>query len=330
MENDLLRDVVPVMDIQIITPFVTPGFDDLVAAWLGVDVANGDATADTLKTYRCHFQQWVNWCRSVRSIDPAWATQDDVRAYRQSLVEAGAKKATISLKLVTIRRFFQAAVERGRLSSNPAAEVKAPRDRKPKDKIVFLSAGEAELFFRAIPKDNNIRSLRDRAMAALMLLEGLRRVEIERANVTDFEIMPNGGMRILVHGKGKDDYVYPRDDTLQVLQKYIELRGDVSPDECGDPLFLQIGKGGRLGKRLSRMGINYVIVGYLQKAGLKKTGSACHGLRHTCGFLLYVATKDVKVVQQTLRHADITTAARYSHVVDRGEQRYTKAIDLKL
>jgi site-specific recombinase XerD len=322
-------DLVPVQTLEVITA-TRQKLEDIVATWLGVDVSNGDATADTLRTYRCQFQQWVDWCKSVRGVEAFDAKKEDVRAYRQFLVKSGAKQATISLKLVTIRRFYQAAVDRKILSENPAAEVKAPRNRKSKDKVVFLSAGEAELFFRAIPKDEKLRSLRDRAISALMLLEGLRRVEIERANTHDLEPTPGGGTRMLVHGKGKEDYIYPRKDTIEILQKYLRLRGDIDPDEFGQPLFVQVNKGGRTGKRLSRMGINWIIVSYLQKAGLKKAGSACHGLRHTCGFLLYVATKDVKVVQQTLRHSDITTAARYSHIVDRGEQRYTEAIALSV
>lgn len=329
MSIDESNKVVPVTLLKVIPP-VVPDMEDLVAEWLGLDVANGDARADTISTYRCHFGHWIEWCKNIRIIDPTKATRDDVKAYRQFLVDGNSKSTTISLKLTTIRRFYQAAVDRGLMAVNPAAEIKAPRDRKAKDKIVFLTAGEAELFFRAIPRDNKLKSLRDRAIAGLMLLEGLRRVEIERANVGDCEVMPDGGVRILIHGKGREDYIYPREDTLAILHEYLELRGRIEADGQGEPLFVAINKAGKAGARLTRIGINWIIVRYLEKAGLKKPGSACHGLRHTCGFLLYIATRDIRVVQETLRHSNIATAARYSHVVDRGQARYTKAINIEL
>jgi len=303
--------------------------DEMIADWLHLDVANGDACADTLKTYRGHFDTWLCWCTDNR-VHPGRATIEDVKSWRQDLVTAGAKPSTIALKLTTVRRFYQSAVDRGVLETNPAANIRAPRERRAvKERIKYLSAGEAELLFRAVPNDSGIKSLRDRAMLGLMALEGLRRVEIVRACVENLEPMPDG-LRFLVHGKGKERYVYPREDTARAIQNYLVVRGPVEKDREGEPLFVQVRKGGKVMGRISRTGLNKVIDHYLVKTELKQKGLSCHALRHTCGALLYQATRDIRAVQETLGHSNLSSSAVYAHIIERGKARYTREIPVKI
>lgn len=303
--------------------------EQMVADWLHLDVANGDACSDTLKTYKGNFDAWLIWCRE-NSVHPGQATVEDVKGWRQDLIVVGSKPTTVALKLTTIRRFYQSAVDRGFIESNPAASVRAPRERRAvKEQVKFLSAGEAELLFRAVPKDFKVKSLRDKAMIGLMALEGLRRVEIVRACVSDIG-NDLEGTRLLVHGKGKERFIYPREDTAWALQDYLTLRGPLEKDDHGEPLFVQIRKGGTAMGRISRTGVNKVVDHYLLKAGLKRQGLSCHALRHTCGALLYQATRDVRAVQETLGHSNIATSAGYAHIIDRGKARYTKEIPVKI
>ena len=130
--------------------------------WFRLDVANGDARPDTIATYLSHVGQWFVWCKD-NGVDPGRAAADDLKRYRGELVGRGAKHSTITLKLTTVRRFYQGAVDRGILGANPAAGIKALRDRSAHEKVKHLTAGEAELLFRAVPGDD-LRSLRDRAM----------------------------------------------------------------------------------------------------------------------------------------------------------------------
>jgi integrase/recombinase XerC/integrase/recombinase XerD len=258
--------------------------ENFVADWLHLDVANGDACSDTLKTYRGHFEAWLTWCRDNR-VHPGQATVEDIKGWRQDLITVGSKPSTIS--------------------------------------------GEAELLFRAVPKDSEIKSLRDKAMIGLMALEGLRRVEIVRACVSDIG-SDLEGLRLLVHGKGKERFIYPREDTARALQEYLTARGAVERDNQGEPLFVQVRKGGSAMGRISRTGVNKVVDYYLRKAGLKREGLSCHALRHTCGALLYQATRDVRAVQETLGHSNIATSAGYAHIIERGKARYTREIPVKI
>lgn len=318
----------------VVTPQILPvaaelnNLIDQAAEWFALDVANGDARPDTIATYISHLNHWLNWCR-VNSVDPGQASPVHLKAFRQELVQSGAAHATISLKLTTVRRFYDGAVSRGLLATNPVKDIKAPRKRTADAEVIkCLTAGETERLFEAIPHDHKLKNLRDRAMAALMALEGLRRIEICRANVEDIE-ETDTGVRILVHGKGKDGYIYPREDTVVCIQNYLIQRGMVQSDKDGEPIFVSLSKSDQVRGRITRIGLSKWMDTMLAKAGIAKKGRACHALRHTCGALLYQATRDVKVVQETLRHASIAMAAKYSHVQDRGKARYTQAITIK-
>lgn len=276
--------LVPLSELAVIPPIDTPLAQ--AAEWFALDVANGDARPDTIRTYLSNINHWLSWCR-VNKHDPGRPTAEGLKLFRQELVQNGAAHATISLKLTTIRRFYDGAVTRGLLGQNPATKIKAPRNRSADaETMVCLSAGEAELFFRAIPKDSRLINLRDRAMAALMMLEGLRRVEISRANIEDLEEIASG-TRMFVRGKGRDGYIYPREDTTECISAYLGARESFRADPDGKPLFISLSKGGKELSRISRTGLSKWMDKMLERAGIKKAGRACHALRHTCGSLLY-------------------------------------------
>ena len=299
---------------------------EIFAEFLKIDVANGDARKDTVRAYKTHVDQFMSWC-GQQGYDPARVTEIHIKQYRQHLIKCDLAHATISLKLTTLRRFYKALVDRDILSSNPAEEVKAPREREAKEEnIKHLTPGEVELLVNELNQQEGVKGLRDKAMVALMLLEGLRVVEIHRANVEDINF---NKQKMLVRGKGKDGYIYPREDTLKFIQDYLEARSPVPGEKEGTPLFTTLSNFDS-GSRISRRSINRAINGLMKDAGIKKDGRACHALRHTCGAMLYRQTKDIKVVQDTLRHSDPSTAARYSHIVKREKARYTEEIPINL
>jgi len=95
---------------------------DLLADWLNLDVANGDACADTLNTYQSQIQTWLTWCRE-NSVYPGQATTEDVKNWRKDLIDTGAKPSTISLK-------------RGLKPNGTKTHAKHSRASQPADSVV--------------------------------------------------------------------------------------------------------------------------------------------------------------------------------------------------
>src|SRR5258708_9922079 len=111
------------------------------ADFLRLDVANGDASPDTIRGYRTQVGQWVSWCQAG-AIDPAAANAGDLKAYRQELVSAGFKPATIAHKLTIVRRFYAAARNASLPPANPAARLRPPRDKRALEDFGYLSQRE--------------------------------------------------------------------------------------------------------------------------------------------------------------------------------------------
>src|SRR5712692_286577 len=82
---------------------VGDALDHAFARFLRLDVANGDAARETIRSYRGQVGAWASWC-SDNQVDPGTAGPDDVKTYRQQLVQDGYAPGTIANKLTVLPR----------------------------------------------------------------------------------------------------------------------------------------------------------------------------------------------------------------------------------
>ncbi|BAZ44634.1 integrase family protein [Chondrocystis sp. NIES-4102] len=290
------------------------------AEFLDIDVSAGDAATDTLTTYSRQLQQFLKWC-DRRQLNPVIIVKDDIKRYRRWMIEQQQyKPATIALKLAVVRRFYQAAVEKGLISINPAAGVKPPREKSdPATKITYLEQTEVETLLGVIPNDGSLKSARDKALLTIMALEGTRTVELHRADISSL-VRQGQNLGIRVEGKRSIRVVPLTPDIAQLLIHYLHIRetqGEVlKPDR---PLFVAVGNNCQ-GKRISRRGIRLIVDRYLDQASLKHTPGrtiSAHSLRHTAGTLALRSGAQLRQVQDLLGHRDPRTTSIYTHVGDR-------------
>jgi integrase/recombinase XerD len=303
------------------------------AEFLDVDVSAGDAASDTLQTYRRQLQQFIAWCDD-NLLHPAEVTKEDLKKYRRWMIDKQKyKPATIALKLAVVRRFYQAAVEKGLIAFNPAAGVKPPREKRdPAEKITYLERGEVEQLLQSIPEDGSLKAARDRSILAIMALEGTRTIELHRASIKDL-VRQGGNLGIRVEGKRSIRVVPLTPEIAKVLIFYLRLRettGDVlKPDR---PLFIAVGNRSG-GNRLSRRGIRLIVDFYLNNTSLKYTQGrtiSAHSLRHTAGTLALRNGAELRQVQDLLGHADPRTTCIYAHIGDRWENNPALKLDIEI
>jgi len=307
--------------------------DAAFADFLRVDLANGDASEDTLRNYRAEVAMWVAWCRE-QGFDPATVTAKHVKRFRQALIENSYEPITIRWKLSIIRRFYEAAFNAGLRPDNPAAGVKSPRIRQAAEDFNYLCDEELVRLFDAIPDPEEavgrekVRRMRDLLMISMMALQALRTAEVHRSNVEDL-LEKDEHLTLLVRGKTRDRMIYLRPDTAKKMKEYVALRGPVVRDPAGTPLFTALSNNAE-GGRLSRRNIRSSTDKYLRAAGLKRPGVSSHALRHTAATLGYLHTGDLRAVQEFLGHADPRMTARYAHVVDMAKQNPALFIPVKV
>ena len=293
-------------------------------------LSQGEPSEDTLRSYYSFIDNYLKWC-FANKCHPLKITEYQFMYYRDFLIKSNLKKRSIKTKLNAIKQFYNIAVKLKLIETNPAKDVSVksyePNEFAP---MKFLTLEQLKHLLSVIPDYDGKHSeyLRDRAIIMLMALEGLRTVEVHRMSINDI----NWDMKtIYIHGKGHNDFIYPRQDVLLALKEYIKVRPFefTNIDKFGEPVFTAVANHGR-GCRLDRRGIRYNIDRWLEKAGYKKAGLSCHMLRHTCGTLLYAKTKDLQIVKEVLRHSDINITSKYAHVYNNLDNRYTSTIDLNL
>jgi site-specific recombinase XerC len=231
-------------------------------------------------------------------------TADLVRAYQYHLAERGLRATTLRLRFAVLASFGRWAVRGGKLLANPVEALVRPPKR---------TTLPATLRWDAVPELlDGCRTRRDRAIVALLAYGGLRRSEVVALDIADFD--PGFGLR-RVRGKGGHDAVVPLPASARaIVSDY--LRSDRLDAAASEPLFLaryptvarkvivkRIG-GRRIWTLMRELG---------ERSGVK--GLHPHALRHACAVELLKRTKNLRAVQQHLRHRDIQSTTVYARLV---------------
>lgn len=283
------------------------------ADFLRLDVANGDASPATVRTYFAQVRQWVAWCEE-NGVNPGTATTEDVKRYRQALIEAGLARATVATRLTVLRRFYAMLQAHGLRRDNPAEGVKAPPDRTdPTERIKWLPAEAVTRLLNAPGEDAKGR--RDKALLALMALHGLRVAEVASLDLEDVDL---DGLTVHVLGKGKKRRTVPLiPETVAILRAWLRVRDEIAaPGETALFVNLKSPRPEQAHRRMSTRGIRAVVDGYLEALGLKKEGISCHALRHSYATLSRAAGARLDAISRTLGHASVTTTQVYADIVD--------------
>jgi len=285
-------------------------------------VGHGRPSSDTMAHYTSYIEQFFGWCGSIGR-HPMAVTDYEMRGFLEWLYHQGYKDDTIAVKLVAIRRMFAASERLGVISENPCRDIYVP-NATPDELIHFFTPDQLYEICAFYGEDDNVfRRERNIAIVYLMGVEGLRNVEVHRMNREDLDAEVG---TIFVRGKGHDRRIFPCAETMEHLLAYLaECPAKVARDGAFTPMFLSDSNRHKFG-RLARTGIRYIINQSLVETGFKKPGVSCHALRHSAGTNLYAATKDLRLVQETLGHRDPKTTARYAHVQERMNNRRTAAI----
>ena len=296
--------------------------------FLRIDVANGDATPDTVEAYRREVGAWVKWCES-QNYDPANISRHEIEMYRESMKERGFAVSTRAFKLSIVRRFYDSAVRHGFAQTNPAEGVRPGKDlTAPEDKMKVLDRESLTKLISAIPGDT-LAGTRDRAIIGVMALHGLRRIEVHRLDHASLRGQDSGNPHLEVQGKGsKRRLVYLRQDTFEALETYRHAKFEAGLKDDG-AIFVGHGNNGR-GQRLSRQALNEIVAKHLNTANLKRLGVNCHALRHTFGTLSVAGGAKIEHLRDAMGHAHIDTTSIYVKAVEKQKHNPANFIDVEL
>jgi integrase/recombinase XerC len=194
-----------------------------------------------------------------------------------------------------VRQFVRWLIAEKHLKSDPMYQMKAPK--VPRSVPRAMSAADVDKLLDVLP------DARGRLAVALMVRLGLRRQEVITVQVGDYD--PEAET-LTVTGKGGHTRLLPVPaDVSQAIRAYLEVRGWTT----GPMILREDGTGGLSNSRIGQM-----VRGYMEAAGVKQRpsdGRAPHALRHTAATNVVAVEPDLRVVQQFLWHASLTSTQRY-------------------
>lgn len=215
----------------------------------------------------------------------------------------GAKPKTLSRLLVSIRMFHRFCLQEGMIDIDVSALIKAPKS--PRKIPAVLSLAQVESLLEE--PDQSIMGLRDQAMFEVLYATGLRVSELVGLS---FERVSLSEGFVRCRGKGAKERIVPLGRrAIASLTRYLQnSRPLLLKDREENVLFVN-----RWGRPLSRVGFWKILKGYLKKLGLPSNVSP-HTLRHSFATHLLEYGADLRVVQEMLGHADISTTQIYTHI----------------
>ena len=227
-----------------------------------------------------------------------------LRDYLSHLIEKGFVKASIARKLSAIRSFYRYLLREEIIATSPVATTSSPKLDKRLHS--FLTIEEINRLLEA-PDLSTPQGLRDRALLELLYASGLRVSELVSLNLERVNLDTN---EIRVWGKGsKERMVLMGKPAARALIAYIDQgRPELLAEKRSNALLLN-----RYGKRLIERRVQKILEKYAKIAGIGKRVYP-HMLRHTFATHLLDGGADLRVVQELLGHASLSSTQIYTHV----------------
>jgi integrase/recombinase XerD len=303
-----------------------PPLREAVRSYLDHLAVERGLSRNTLESYRRDLRRYLGFLAETGRVDLAEVRPADVADFLRRIREGFGGRAPLGATsagrtLAAVRGLHRFAAREGITATDPAAEVRPPQPARPLPKALPLS--DVEALLRAAGRGGHPRALRDRAMLELLYGTGARISEAVGLDVDDLDALrPDPGGEpvdvVRYRGKGERERVVPvgrfareaLDAYLVRARPVLAARGAASP-----ALFLN-----NRGGRLTRQGAWGVLREAARRAGLGaatqsgRAGITPHTLRHSFATHLLEGGADVRVVQELLGHASVSTTQIYTHV----------------
>jgi integrase/recombinase XerD len=277
--------------------------------------AERGAAPNTLASYRRDLEDYARYL-AARGSSFARAGGETVRGYLGQLDDRGFAASSVARRLSAIRQFHQFLFSEGQRGDDPTGSVDGPRRPARLPKVLseaeverMIEAARAATMRHEASDVERLRALRLYTLIELLYATGLR--------VSELVALPASAARkdtryFTVRGKGGHERIVPLTDKAKAaVADYLAARQD-GGGRGSSWLFPSSGKEGHLTRQAFGRDLKDLAV----SIGLPAAKVSPHVLRHAFASHLLQNGADLRVVQQLLGHADISTTQIYTHVLE--------------
>jgi integrase/recombinase XerD len=263
---------------------------------------------NTLDAYQNDLSQLADYIASLKSDqlkgkDLSSLNENHLKQYMLKLKQKNYNLSTIARKIAAARTFIKFMVETGKLNSDLAPKLIAPKVNKALPHA--LSTGEVKQLFAESSKSSSPDAKRDRAMLELLYATGMLASELMALNIED--IKQNA---VLVASQKSKPRTVPIDKrVVDLMGEYVDsVRIKLLVRDKEKALFLN-----QRGERLTRQGFWQIVQGYANQAGIASKVTP-RTLRHSFAVHRLNSGANMQDVQEALGHAHISTTKAYKQV----------------
>ena len=267
--------------------------------------------ANSMSAYRRDLARYEAWCTARGLTEVSGVEEVDVAEFLVSLRTGDGEHRPLAASsagrsVVAVRGFHRFAAREGLSEADPGRDVRPPTlpQRLPK----AITVTEVEALLDAAGAEGTPRALRDRALLEMLYGTGARISEAVGLDIDDLDL---DAASVLLRGKGSKERLVPvgRMAIAAVEAYLVRGRPALTSGGLGSPALFVNARGGRL----TRQSAWSVLSVAAQRSGVKGDVSP-HTLRHSFATHLLDGGADVRVVQELLGHASVTTTQIYTLV----------------
>jgi site-specific recombinase XerD len=267
-------------------------------------VLNTLGSPDSVRSYTFAIDDFIGWYCS----EPRLAfSKHVVLRYRLDLESRSLSASTINLRLAAVRRLAFEAADTGLLSPELAAGIQRVKSAKKVGVRLgnWLTVEQCKALLHATDT-SSLRGRRDKAVLAILLGCGLRRAEVAKLQLRDFQQRDAHWAVVDLIGKGRHIRTIPVPDWVKSTLD--EWTGAASISE--GRLFRCVNRNGKTwGAGITEKVIWHIVKEYAKKAGIHQL--APHDCRRTCARLCHAAGGELEQIQFLLGHVSVETTERY-------------------
>ncbi|OQQ81031.1 site-specific tyrosine recombinase XerD [Ligilactobacillus salivarius] len=259
---------------------------------------------NTINSYGIDLKLFLEYLRENEIPSFKQVNKEVIVNYMQSEKNNNKANSSILRSVSSLRKFFQYLAQEKIIEKDPMLLIDTPKKKQHLPQV--LTKEEVEKLLRS-PNTGQVLGLRDRAMLELMYATGLRISEIINLKLEDLHLTM-GTLQTL--GKGHKERIVPvGDEAIKWVNRYLEeARPKLLKQKRSNYLFLNFH-----GNNLTRQGVWKNLKAEVKKAGIQKNITP-HTLRHSFATHILENGADLRIVQELLGHADISTTQIYTHL----------------
>ena len=278
----------------------------LIDSFLNMMTAQIGASGNTIEAYRRDLEQFMSLCPQK---DLSKITDRDIAEVIRGLTQKGYAAKSVARKISAIKDYFKFLFSEKEITSNPSADIQAPRQEKPLPK--FLTVEETRRLMETAAAGTSLAFQRLAVMLELMYACGLRVSELVSLpeNCINFD-----KKLILVRGKGNKERLIPIAGTaLDAVNAYWNIRENfIRYGRKSVWLFPSLtSKSGHI----TRDAFYKDLKSLAAQAGIYPSRISPHVLRHSFATHLLNGGADLRAVQKMLGHENIATTEIYTHII---------------